>query len=317
MNQRIVKKPDSTVELFGSNVPATQTPNDISRWLEHCASQRRLSPHTVAGYRRDLARLEAWMEQHGIGAIGELSPDLMRSFMADQHRGGLSAKSLQRLLSACRGLFAWLARQGHLASDPAAGVRAPKVRRKLPETLDADEARLLVELREQGPLLTRDRAMLELFYSSGLRLSELVGLDWGELDLDVGEVRVTGKGSKTRVVPVGGKAIEALRALAAEQGSGAGEPVFRGRHGKHLSPRAAQLRVKHAARVQNLAKRVYPHLLRHSCASHLLESSSDLRAVQELLGHADIGTTEIYTHLDFQHLAKVYDAAHPRAKRKS
>lgn len=289
----------------------------IDAWLEHCSSQRRLSAHTVAAYRRDLARLDAWMDQRRIAHVADLSPDLMRSFMADQHRSGLSAKSLQRLLSACRGLFGHLARQGQLASDPASGVRAPKVRRKLPETLDADEARLLVELKEHGPRLKRDRAMLELFYSSGLRLSELVGLDWGELDLDTGEVRVTGKGNKTRVVPVGRKAIEALQALAAEQGSNADQPVFRGRHGKHLSARAAQLRVKHAAQVQHLAKRVYPHLLRHSCASHLLESSADLRAVQELLGHADIGTTEIYTHLDFQHLAKVYDAAHPRAKRKT
>ena len=296
---------------------AESATRDILDWLEHCASQRRLSQHTVAAYRRDLTRLETWMERRGIDRLSALSPDLVRSFMADQHRGGLSPKSLQRLLSACRGLFGYLARQGRLTSDPAAGVRAPKVRRTLPESLDADEARLLVELKEHGPRLKRDRAMLELFYSSALRLSELVGLDWGDLDLAAGEVRVTGKGGKTRVVPVGRKAIEALQALADEQGSGAGEPVFRGRHGKHLSPRAAQLRVKHAAQVQHLAKRVYPHLLRHSCASHLLESSADLRAVQELLGHADIGTTEIYTHLDFQHLAKVYDKAHPRARRKS
>lgn len=288
----------------------------MDAWLEHCTSQRRLSPHTVTAYRRDLARLLAWMNTQQVGQISDLSPDQVRSFMADQHRSGLSAKSLQRLLSACRGLFRYLARQYGLTSDPASGVRAPKVRRKLPESLDADEARLLVELKEHGPRLKRDRAMLELFYSSGLRLSELVGLDWGDLDLDAGEVRVTGKGNKTRVVPVGRKAVEALRALAGDHDSAVDEPVFRGRHGKHLSPRAAQLRVKHAAQVQHLAKRVYPHLLRHSCASHLLESSGDLRAVQELLGHADIGTTEIYTHLDFQHLAKVYDAAHPRAHRK-
>lgn len=297
-------------------MPDSTARQDIANWLEHCASQRRLSPHSVAAYRRDLAALADWMNTRGIAQLADLSPDLMRGFMADQHRAGLAAKSLQRRLSACRGLFAWLARQGGLSHDPAAGVRAPKPRRKLPETLDADEARLLVELKEQGPLLRRDRAMLELFYSSGLRLSELVGLDWGDLDLDGGEVRVTGKGSKTRVVPVGSKAIEALRALAAEEGCAATTPVFRGRQGRHLSPRAAQLRVRHAARMQHLAKRVYPHLLRHSCASHLLESSGDLRAVQELLGHADIGTTEIYTHLDFQHLAKVYDAAHPRAHRK-
>ncbi len=289
---------------------------EAARWLAHCADQRGLSPHTVAGYRRDLAQLEAWANEHDINSVRQLTPDRMRAFLADRHRAGLSAKSLQRLLSACRGLFGHLAREGRLQHDPAAGVRAPKVRRTLPETLDPDEARALVELDEDGPLARRDRAMLELFYSSGLRLAELVSLDWGDIDLAAGEVRVTGKGNKTRIVPVGRQAIEALKRLGAEEGMAADTPVFRGRQGRHLSRRAAELRVKRAAQHQGLAKRAYPHLLRHSCASHLLQSSSDLRAVQELLGHADIATTEIYTHLDFQHLAEVYDKAHPRAKRK-
>lgn len=304
-----------THENHQADVSSALLSNLVAQWLQHCAGQRRLSPHTVAGYQRDLLRLTEWMARHDVPDFDHLTPDILRSFLADQHRAGLSSKSLHRVLSACRGLFRHLARQGQLEHDPAAGVRAPKVRRSLPEALDADEARLLMEIRDSGPLLRRDRAMLELFYSSGLRLSELVGLDWGNLDLDAAELRVTGKGNKTRIVPIGSKAIEALRLLAAEQGDAADEPVFRGRNG-HLSARAAQVRVKRAAQLQGLAKRVYPHLLRHSCASHLLQSSSDLRAVQELLGHADIGTTEIYTHLDFQHLAEVYDAAHPRAKRK-
>jgi len=207
-------------------------------------------------------------------------------------------------------------REGLLASDPLLGVRGPKVRRKLPQVLDVDEASALVETDSGGKLAVRDRAMLELFYSSGLRLSELVGLRWLDLDLDGGEVRVLGKGSKTRIVPVGRHAIAALRALGAEQGMPADSPVFRGRGGASINPRTVQLRMNKLALQQNLPKHIHPHLLRHTFASHMLESSGDLRAVQELLGHADIATTQIYTHLDFQHLAKVYDAAHPRARRK-
>jgi integrase/recombinase XerC len=288
----------------------------IDAYLDHLATQRRLSPHSIAGYRRDLDKLAAWMRTRHIARFDELGPDLLRGFVADEHRGGLAPKSLQRLLSACRGLFRHLARRGELHADPAAGLRAPKARRKLPEALDADEARMLMELPGDDALARRDRAMLELFYSSGLRLSELVALRWGDLDLDDGQARVTGKGSKTRIVPVGSHALAALRVLGKDTGRIPSAPVFRGRGGRALSPRSAQLRLKRAATLQNVAKNVYPHLLRHSCASHLLESSGDLRAVQELLGHADIGTTEIYTHLDFQHLARVYDKAHPRARRK-
>jgi integrase/recombinase XerC len=228
----------------------------------------------------------------------------------------LSPKSLQRLLSSCRSLFRQLTREGLLTHDPLAGVRGPKVHRKLPEVLDVDEATALVEGEGDDALNLRDRAMLELFYSSGLRLSELTGLRWLDLDLDAGEVRVLGKGRKTRIVPVGRHAIAALRALAEAEGREADSPVFRGRNGAAVSPRTVQARMKTLALRQGFAKRVHPHLLRHTFASHMLESSGDLRAVQELLGHADIATTQIYTHLDFQHLAKVYDAAHPRAKRK-
>jgi integrase/recombinase XerC len=240
----------------------------------------------------------------------------MRAFIAAEHRAGLAAKSLQRLLSSCRSLFRQLIREGALAHDPLAGVRGPKVRRKLPQVLDVDEAGALVETDSGGKLAVRDRAMLELFYSSGLRLSELCGLRWIDLDLDGGEVRVLGKGGKTRVVPVGRQAVAALRALGAAEGMPPDSAIFRGRGGAPINPRTVQLRMNKLALQQGLPKHVHPHLLRHTFASHVLESSGDLRAVQELLGHADIATTQIYTHLDFQHLAKVYDAAHPRAKRK-
>lgn len=288
----------------------------VARFLDHLAVERRYSPHTLAGYRQDLDKLARWMQARGLARFDALTPDLLRGFVAAEHRAGLSPKSLQRVLSTCRSLFRFLARSGALAHDPAAGVRAPKVRRKLPQVLDTDEANALVELPAEGTLGPRDRAMLELFYSSALRLSELVGLRWGALDLDEGLVRVTGKGGKTRIVPVGRHACAALRALAAAGGAAPDAPVFVSRHGGALTPRAVQARLKTLALRQGIAKRIHPHLLRHSCASHLLESSGDLRAVQELLGHADIGTTEIYTHLDFQHLARVYDAAHPRARRK-
>jgi integrase/recombinase XerC len=294
----------------------------VDRWLGRLAGERQASPHTVSGYRRDLAKLLRFMQAQQLASFDALDANRMRSFIAGEHRGkpgsddGLAPKSLQRLLSACRSLFRQLNREGLLASDPLRGVRGPKVRRKLPQVLDVDEASALVETDSGGKLAVRDRAMLELFYSSGLRLSELVGLRWIDLDLDGGEVRVLGKGSKTRIVPVGRHAIAALRALGAEQGMPADSPVFRGRGGASINPRTVQLRMKTLALQQGTPKHIHPHLLRHTFASHMLESSGDLRAVQELLGHADIATTQIYTHLDFQHLAKVYDAAHPRARRK-
>jgi integrase/recombinase XerC len=292
--------------------PETQ----VERWLTRLADERHASPHTVAGYRRDLAKLLRFMQAQELASFDALDANRMRAFVAGEHRGGLAPKSLQRLLSSCRSLFRQLNREGLLAGEPMLGVRGPKVRRKLPRVLDVDEAAALVETDSGGKLALRDRAMLELFYSSGLRLSELVGLRWLDLDLDGGEVRVLGKGSKTRIVPVGRHAVSALRALGVEQGMSADDPVFRGRAGAPIHPRTIQLRMKALALQQGIPKHIHPHLLRHTFASHMLESSGDLRAVQELLGHADIATTQIYTHLDFQHLAKVYDAAHPRAKRK-
>ena len=290
--------------------------SQIEAWLGRLANERKASPHTIDGYRRDLAKLSRYMQAQQISAFDALEPNRMRGFVAAEHRAGLSPKSLQRLLSSCRSLFRQLTREGWLTHDPLAGVRGPKVHRKLPQVLDVDEATALVEGDSNDALGVRDRAMLELFYSSGLRLSELIGLRWLDLDLDAGEVRVLGKGRKTRIVPVGRHAIAALRALGEAEGRESESPVFRGRRGAPISPRTVQARMKTLAMRQGFAKHVHPHLLRHTFASHMLESSGDLRAVQELLGHADIATTQIYTHLDFQHLAKVYDAAHPRARRK-
>lgn len=290
----------------------------VEQWLQRLAAERAPSPHTLAAYRRDLTRLTGWMQGRGLTSFAQLTPEHMRGFVAASHRGGLAPSSLRRMLSSCRGLFAWLVAEGRIAHDPAAGVRGPKVARKLPQVLDADEATALVEVPVDGDALgVRDRAMLELFYSSGLRLSELVGLHWRDLDLDEGMVRVLGKGAKTRLLPVGRHAVAALRALADGADDRPEAPVFVGRHGRALGARAVQKRMKQLALRQGIGRNVHPHLLRHSFASHLLESSGDLRAVQELLGHADIGTTQIYTHLDFQHLARVYDDAHPRAKRRS
>ena len=302
---------------MNATLPASAVDQTVARFLERLAVERRASPHTVAAYRRDLAKLTAWMRARDLAAIAALGPDLLRSFIASAHREGLAPTSLQRLLASCRALFRALAREGLLASDPAAGVRAPKARRRLPAVLDVDAAAQLMESPGADRLGVRDRALLELLYSSGLRLVELTGLTWAALDLDGGQVRVTGKGQKTRVVPVGRHAVTALRALAAATGAAPQAPVFLGRGGGPLSPRAVQARLATLAQRHGLPQRLHPHLLRHTCASHLLESSGELRAVQELLGHADIATTEIYTHLDFQHLARVYDAAHPRARRKA
>jgi integrase/recombinase XerC len=286
-------------------------------YLAHLQVERRMSAHTLDGYGRDLAALCEWLAEQGIAEWNCIDGEALRAFIASEHRRGLSATSLQRRLSACRSFFAWQLRNGRLPANPASGLRAPKAPRKLPEVLDPDEMTRLVEVPTENAIGKRDRALLELMYSSGLRLAEVCSLHWRALDLDGGLVRVTGKGAKTRVVPVGRHACEALRAWRAESPShGAAQPVFPGRGGATISPRAVQLRLRQLAQQQGVWKRVHPHLLRHSFASHVLESSGDLRGVQELLGHADIGTTQIYTHLDFQHLAKVYDSTHPRAKRK-
>jgi len=288
----------------------------VARFLQYLAVERGLSPRTVEAYGEDLAQLGAWLAQRGEATEWRrLGSDSIRAFIAAQHRQGISSRSLQRRLSAVRSFYRWLVREGAAVSNPADGVRAPRLARKLPNVLDADEVAAFLELPEGAPLATRDRALLELFYSSALRVSELCRLHWEHLDLAQGLVRVLGKGNRTRIVPVGRRAREALELWRQESGGVPGQPVFAGRNGP-LSVRAVQARLKVWAKRQGVWKRVHPHLLRHSCASHMLESSGNLRAVQEMLGHADIATTQIYTHLDFQHLAKVYDAAHPRARRK-
>jgi integrase/recombinase XerC len=290
----------------------------VDRFLAELAHQRRASLHTLTAYRHDLARLVAGAGARPLAALQ--SHELRRQAMR-LHGQGLSPRSVARTLSAWRAYYRWLARRGELAADPCAGLKAPKRPRVLPKALGPEQANaLLAAGADDDVLATRDRAMFELFYSSGLRLAELVSLDLpGGLDLAAGEVTVTGKRGKTRSVPVGARAAEALAAWLARRAAlaAADAPaLFVGRRGTRLTPRAVELRLARWARLSGLGQHVHPHMLRHSFASHVLQSSGDLRAVQEMLGHASIATTQIYTHLDFQHLAKVYDAAHPRAKQK-
>ena len=291
----------------------------IERFLSHLTHERRMSPHTADAYRRDLASLEGFLEQRTLGRWNELDAAHVRAFAASEHAGGLGPRSIQRRLSAVRSFYEFLIREGCCERNPAVDVRAPKTKKRLPTTLDADQMGRFLGFRVDDTLSARDKAIMELFYSSGLRLSELVSLNRDALDLEDRTVRVVGKGSKTRILPVGRFAIAALQRWLVERAvlpARDENAIFVGRGGRRLTPRAVQLRVDTWARRSGLGVHVHPHMFRHSFASHLLESSSDLRGVQELLGHADIGTTQIYTHLDFQHLAKVYDAAHPRARRR-
>ncbi|HEX5161529.1 MAG TPA: tyrosine recombinase XerC [Steroidobacteraceae bacterium] len=292
----------------------------IDGYLAHLARERRLSPHTSSNYARDVGALADYLERGNVTDWKRVDSQHVRLFAARSHAGGLSPRSVQRRLSAVRGYFNYLVREGVVASNPAVEIRAPKAARRLPGTLDVDQITQLLEAPAGDALAVRDRAIMELFYSSGLRLAELVGLGLTDVDLADRTARVLGKGAKTRIVPVGRKACEAIRAWLRERGALAGvdeTALFVGRNGTRLKPRAVQLRIAHWARRAGLPSRVYPHLFRHSFATHLLESSKDLRGVQELLGHADISTTQVYTHLDFAHLARTYDASHPRAKRKS
>ncbi len=289
----------------------------LQAFCAHLRNERQVSEHTQLAYRRDLDSVLVFCAKSGIDSWKALQIQHLRQFIARQHHHGQSSRSLARLLSAVRGFYRYLNREGLCSHDPANGLSAPKGERRLPKTLDTDRALQLLEgAVEDDFLARRDQAMLELFYSSGLRLSELTSLDTDQLDLPAGLVQVHGKGSKTRVLPVGRKAREALEQWLALRGISAPQDnaVFVSRQGRRLGPRAIQLRVQ-AAGERELGQNLHPHMLRHSFASHLLESSQDLRAVQEMLGHADIATTQIYTHLDFQHLAAVYDSAHPRAKR--
>lgn len=296
----------------GSAVQALQ-----EGFAAHLAQERRLSALTVEHYARDVRALVTLAAGT---PLAELQPHHIRRFVATLHARGIGGRSLARALSAWRGFYNYLARDHGFTHNPCAGVRAPKSPRRLPSALSPEEAARLVEIPGDDPLALRDRAMFELFYSSGLRLSELVSLAPGDVDYADATVRVVGKGSKTRIVPVGRLALEALRAWLPARALLAkpDEPaLFVGRQGARIAPRVVQQRLGDWARKRGLDTKVHPHMLRHSFASHVLQSSGDLRAVQEMLGHASISTTQVYTHLDWQHLAKVYDAAHPRAKRKT
>ena len=293
----------------------SQPHSALERYLTHLKTGRRLASHTLTAYSRDARMLEALA---GERTLASLSPGDIRRFVAALHSKGQSPRSLARILSSWRGFFDWLVRQHEAGSNPCAGVRAPKAPRVLPQTLSPDDAVRLVSVQDPGPWGIRDRAIFELAYSSGLRVSELTGLDLGAVDFATGEARVLGKGSKTRIVPVGEHAIEALKRWLDARGkisNADARALFVGKSGKRLLAREVQRRIKRWAALAGLDVDPHPHMLRHSFASHVLQSSGDLRAVQEMLGHASIASTQVYTHLDFQHLAKVYDAAHPRARK--
>lgn len=294
----------------------TATPEALERYLAHLRHERRLAQHTLSAYARDGAVLQSLAGERPLASL--VGQDIRR-FIAALHGKGLSPRSLGRVLSSWRGFFEWLTREGEAAANPCSGVRAPRGPRLLPEALSPDEAVRLVAIEDESDMGRRDRALFELAYSSGLRVSELTGLDLDALEIRNGEVRVTGKGSKTRIVPVGEAALKALAAWIPVRTRLAPAPekaLFVGRSGKRVSPREVQRRIKRWALAAGIEADVHPHMLRHSFASHVLQSSGDLRAVQEMLGHASIASTQVYTHLDFQHLAKVYDAAHPRARKK-
>ena len=294
---------------------SVNSPGLIQRYLSHLSDERRLAALTVQHYGRDLRAL---LELSKENALETLSPHDIRRFVAVLHGRGLSGKSIARMLSAWRGFYVYLARDVGFSKNPVLGVRPPKSLKALPQALSPDEASAVVGAAEENQLALRDKAILELFYSSGLRLAELALLTMDAVDVQQGLVEVRGKGQKTRIVPVGGLALAAIRAWLGVRATwpSIDNALFIGQSGKRLSPRAIQYRVRYWGKKAGLASPLHPHVLRHSFASHVLQSSGDLRAVQEMLGHASISTTQIYTHLDFQHLSAVYDQAHPRAKKR-
>ena len=290
----------------------------LAAYAAHLAT--RASPHTRNAYLRDARALATLaFESKPPVELDRISGAHLRRFLSSLHGRGLSGRTLARMLSSWRGFFRYLAEEGKVQSDPCVSLRPPKSPKKLPDALSPDEATRMVSIDPDATLAIRDRAILELFYSSGLRLSELAGLTVDRVDWDTGEVRVWGKGAKERIVPVGAAALGALAAWRVEREKlvrGTSVALFLSRDGAPLSTRSIQSRMKDWAIKQGLPRHVHPHMLRHSFASHVLQSSGDLRAVQEMLGHASIASTQVYTHLDFQYLSKVYDAAHPRAKKK-
>ncbi|MCH1445762.1 MAG: tyrosine recombinase XerC [Gammaproteobacteria bacterium] len=293
----------------------------VEHYLQYIEVVRGYSAHTVKNYRRDLTRLITFCGDHAIDDLSHLNQSLLRQWVATLSKEKLSPTSIQRHLSSTRSLYKFLARTRSDLDDPTAGVRAPRTPRTLPKSLEPDQVSQLLNHQSETALMARDLAMAELLYSAGLRLSELVGTNLNDLDRNEKIITVIGKGQKTRIVPVGGPALTALAEWmkyrpVANEVLGYDSPLFVTQRGKRISPRAVQDRIRQLAVKHGMTQRVHPHVLRHAFASHLLESSGDLRAVQELLGHANIATTQIYTHLDFQHLAKVYDQAHPRAQKR-
>ena len=320
-----------------AELPTPALPEAVGQWLKHLEQNRRYSPHTLAAYQRDLQQLVQLAQGKPLQSLVNGN---IRQFLARLHGQGLGPPSLARMLASWRGFYKWWAPQSGMALNPAADVRAPKATRGLPKALSVDQTQALLEapvlLAQTDPISLRDRAIFELFYSSGLRLSELVGLDIqytqtkehtssGWINLADHEVHVLGKGGKRRTVPIGAQALQALATwlairpqLALQNASMVDQvALFIGARGRRISPRVIQGQLTKLALQAGLPTHVHPHVLRHSFASHVLQSAQDLRAVQEMLGHANISTTQLYTKLDFQHLAKAYDSAHPRAGRKS
>ena len=321
--RRIGRHPAGTDSAERDPDRGGESPASCDAWIErfcrHLGDERGLSAHTVQGYRRDLATFARYLESTPVEDWTAVDAGTVRSFVTWRHRNSVGGRSIQRSLSALRTFFDFCMRESVMTRNPARAVSAPKASKRLPNALDTDRAGVLVEIDGDDPLALRDRAMLELSYSSGLRLSELRALGVADVDLDSGLVKVLGKGRKVRMVPVGRHARSAIRAwleVRSELAAAGESALFVSRRGRRISARSVQARFARRALEQGIGVHVHPHMLRHSFATHLLESSGDLRAVQELLGHADIGTTQVYTHLDFQHLAAVYDGAHPRARRK-
>lgn len=292
----------------------------IEYFIRYCHVEKRYSIHTINAYRRDIKQFHQWLLNTDETALITASDSgQIQQFVAYLHRQGQQARTVKRKLSSLSSFFTYLIKQGIIEHSPVIDIHSPKLTRSLPETLEIETLDRLLSIPSDSFVNARDRAMLEVFYSSGLRLSELSGLDWADISFDDKTVRVMGKGNKERLVPLGGRAIEALQAWQVYRQDKLNldeSAVFISNRGQRIHPRSIQQRVNHWQKKQGITQSIHPHKLRHSFATHMLQSSGDLRAVQELLGHADISTTQVYTHLDYQHLAKIYDKAHPRAKRK-
>jgi integrase/recombinase XerC len=305
------------VKPASAGAAATPLAGQFEDFLGYLRDVRQLSPHTLSNYGRDLREFGEYCASRDLSCAGAVNTGDIRRYASQLHSRGLGGSSIARKLSAIRSFYNHLGRRQSISHNPASAVQAPRRAQRLPKALDTDQVNRYLQQQGNEPIQLRDQAMAELFYSSGLRLAELASLDLDAIDRHSNLLTVTGKGSKTRTVPVGSVALQAIDAWLQVRPEIAGEPaLFTSNRGRRISPRSIQARLRLRGRAGNMHQDVHPHMLRHSFASHLLESSGDLRAVQELLGHANISTTQIYTHLDFQHLARVYDKAHPRARRK-